>query len=662
MNLNLKILVVDNNSELLAMTERLLKKTSYNIYTAMSGQECYQAIQLDKPDILMLDVLLPDGNGMDICNKIKSNPELSSMYIFLLSGWRTEPENISEGLETGADGYLIHPLTDRELLAHIDAAVRIIQAERALRKSEEKYRTLFTEMIEGFALHEIICDENGKPVDYRFLEMNPAFETMTGLSAQAVIGKTALEVLPNMEKYWIETYGQVALIGKSLSFDSFSVELNRHFRVMAFSNSPGQFVTVFEDITKRKSDELAIQQTTEALTFLAQYSRTSQESDFFRLLAEYLAKALEADFVCIDSLEGDKLNARTVAVWCDGVFEDNVVYALEDTPCGVLVGKSVCCFPASVCQFFPKDTVLQDLKAESYVGATLWSHTGNPIGLIAVIKRKKLSNQVQAEDLLKLVVVRAAGEMERLEAEKVILLKNEELENSTAEKDKFYSIIAHDLRGPFNGFLGLTQIMAEELPDLPMAEAQKIAVSMKNSAIGLYSLLENLLEWSQIQQGTIQFCPEAIQLGQKLNESIAMYSESAKAKGIEVVLDIPERLEVFGDLNMFQTTIRNLVSNALKFTARGGKVTVSAKLNFDKSVEIFIEDTGVGMSQEMIKKLFKIDLKTNRKGTEGESSSGLGLLLCKEFVEKNGGEILVRSEEGKGSTFSFTIPGIETEC
>jgi signal transduction histidine kinase len=379
-------------------------------------------------------------------------------------------------------------------------------------------------------------------------------------------------------------------------------------------------------------------------------------------LAEYLAKALEADFVCIDSLEGDKLNARTVAVWCDGVFEDNVVYALEDTPCGVLVGKSVCCFPASVCQFFPKDTVLQDLKAESYVGATLWSHTGNPIGLIAVIKRKKISNQVQAEELLKLVAVRAAGEMERLEAEKVILLKNEELENSTTEKDKFYSIIAHDLRGPFNGFLGLTQIMAEELPDLPMAEAQKIAVSMKNSAIGLYSLLENLLEWSQIQQGTMQFYPVAIQLGQTVNESIAMYSESAKAKEIEVTLDIPEGLEVFGDLNMFQATIRNLVSNALKFTARGGKVTVSAKLNSDKNIEISIEDTGVGMSQEMVKKLFRIDLKTNRKGTEGESSSGLGLLLCKEFVEKNGGEILVRSEEGKGSTFSFTIPGIETGC
>ena len=648
--------MVDDDIELLRITERLLTKANYNVSTATSGQECYQAIQDDKPDILMLDVMLPDGNGMEICNSIKSNPELSSIYIFLLSGLRTESDSISEGLETGADGYLIKPLKNRELLARVEAAVRIIKAERALRKSEEKHRTLFNEMMEGFALHEIICDEFGKPVDYRFLEMNQAFETMTGLSAQAVVGKTVLEVMPDTEKYWIETYGQVALTGKSLSFENFSYELDRHFRVMAYSNMPGQFVTVFEDITKRKSDELAIQQTTEALTFLAQYSRTSQESDFFRLLAEYLAKALEADFVCIDSLEGDKLNARTVAVWCDGVFEDNVVYALEDTPCGVLVGKAVCCFPASVCQYFPRDTVLQDLKAESYVGATLWSHTGSPIGLIAVIKRKKLSNQIQAEELLKLVAVRAAGEMERLEAEKEILLKNIELENTNAEKDKFFSIIAHDLRGPFNGFLGLTQIMAEELPDLTMAEAQKIAVIMKDSAIKLYNLLENLLEWSQFQKGSIPFHPVAIQLRQTLNESMAMFAESAKTKEIEVALDIPEGLEVFGDFNMFQTIIRNLISNALKFTHKGGKVSISAKVTDDQSVEISIQDSGIGISQEMIENLFRIDVVTNRKGTEGEPSTGLGLLLCKEFVEKNGGKLWVESEIGIGSTFYFTFP------
>lgn len=657
MNINLKILVVDDDIALLLITERLLKEANYTVITAKSGKECFQAIQHDKPDILMLDVMLPDGNGLEICRKIKSNPELASICIFLLSGLRIESENISEGLETGADGYLLKPLMKRELLARIDAAARIILAERALRKSEEKYRTLFTGMMEGFALHEIICNENGEPVDYRFLEMNPAFETMTGLSAQQVVGKTVLEIMPDTEKYWIETYGKVALTGKSLSFENFAHELDRHFRVMAYSNLRGQFVTVFEDITKRKSDELAIQQTTEALTFLAQYSRISQQSDFFRLLAEYLAKALQADFVCIDSLEGDKLNARTVAVWCDGVFEDNVVYALEDTPCGVLVGKTVCCFPASVCQFFPKDTVLQDLKAESYVGATLWSHNGNPIGLIAVIKRNKLSNQVQAEELLKLVAVRAAGEMERLEAEKELFHKNEELENTNAEKDKFFSIIAHDLRGPFNGFLGLTKIFADELPNLTMSEAQKIALSLKNSANKLYNLLENLLEWSQIQKGSIPFNPATFKLDRTVCECIAMFAESAKTKEIEVALDIPENLEVFGDFNMFQTIIRNLVSNALKFTRKGGNVSVSAKVIGDRSVELSIQDTGIGISQEMIKNLFRIDMVTNRKGTEDEPSTGLGLLLCKEFVNKNGGQILVKSEEGKGSTFSFTIPG-----
>jgi PAS domain S-box-containing protein len=126
------------------------------------------------------------------------------------------------------------------------------------------------------------------------------------------------------------------------------------------------------------------------------------------------------DFVCIDRLEGDGLTARTVAVWCDGHFEDNVTYALKDTPCGDVVGKTVCCFPASVCQLFPRDQVLRDLRAESYVGVTLWSHTGQPLGLIAVIGHGPLANRAQAEATLKLVAVRAAGELERLQSEEAL--------------------------------------------------------------------------------------------------------------------------------------------------------------------------------------------------------------------------------------------------
>lgn len=245
----------------------------------------------------------------------------------------------------------------------------------------------------------------------------------------------------------------------------------------------------------------------------------------------------------------------------------------------------------------------------------------------------------------------------RKQSEQDIKLKNQELQKINAEKDKFFSIIAHDLRGSFNGFLGLTQIMAEELPSLTMAEVQKIAVSLKKSAMKLFNLLENLLEWSQIQKGTLPFNPAAIQLSQTVNEDIAIFSESAKTKEIEIALNIPEGIEIFADLNMFQTIIRNMVSNALKFTHNGGKVSVSAKESGYKVIEISIQDSGIGISEEMIQDLFRIDVETRRKGTEGEPSTGLGLFLCKEFVEKNGGKLRVESKEGKGSTFSFTIPG-----
>jgi len=240
-------------------------------------------------------------------------------------------------------------------------------------------------------------------------------------------------------------------------------------------------------------------------------------------------------------------------------------------------------------------------------------------------------------------------------AEEEINKHNQELSNSNAEKDKFFSIIAHDLRNPLGSFMSLTKIMAEDLPSLTMAEVQEIATNMSKSATNLYRLLENLLQWSQIQKGTIPFKKVAVQLSLLINESIDTIQESAKSKGIEITTDIPADLVVFADTDMLQTVIRNLVSNAVKFTAKGGKVSLSAKVDAIENVEISIQDNGIGMSLAMVENLFRLDIKTNRPGTEGEPSSGLGLLLCKEFIEKHGGNIWIESEEGKGSVFHFTL-------
>jgi CheY-like chemotaxis protein len=198
--------------------------------------------------------------------------------------------------------------------------------------------------------------------------------------------------------------------------------------------------------------------------------------------------------------------------------------------------------------------------------------------------------------------------------------------------------------------------MAEDLPDLTMAQAQNLAETMSKSANNLYTLIENLLDWAQIQQGAISFNPEVIQLNTVVGESMAPIREPAKNKGVEIETDIAGGLEVLADKNMLQTVIRNLVSNAVKFTRKGGTVSIAAKSAGDKTVEISIRDNGIGMSREMVGNLFRIDVKTGRKGTDGEPSTGLGLLLCKEFIEKNGGKIWVESAEGEGSTFYFTLP------
>jgi len=245
---------------------------------------------------------------------------------------------------------------------------------------------------------------------------------------------------------------------------------------------------------------------------------------------------------------------------------------------------------------------------------------------------------------------------QRKKADAEVIQKTEELQKLNNEKDKFFSIIAHDLRSPFNSFLGLTQIMAEELSNLTTTELQKIAESMRNSAVNLFRLLENLLQWSRIEQGSLPFDPEITDLKTDIDESIAMVLESARNKEIEIIYDIPIDLMVYADSNMLRTVIRNLVSNSIKFTPYQGKITLEAKIDENQSTLISIKDTGIGMTPEIVEHLFQLDGKTNRKGTHGEPSSGLGLLLCKEFISKHGGRIWVESEEGKGTTFHFTFP------
>ncbi len=258
-------------------------------------------------------------------------------------------------------------------------------------------------------------------------------------------------------------------------------------------------------------------------------------------------------------------------------------------------------------------------------------------------------------------IVRNITDRKNIEME--IQKKNIELAELNSSKDKFFSIIAHDLKSPFSGFLGLTKILAEQIDDLTMREMQEISKSMQISATNLYSLLENLLEWSRMQRGKVDYNPEISLLSFLVKQNIDIITDRAKQKDIVIISNIDDDLEIFADIPMFNSVLRNLISNAVKFTPKGGKIEIGAGINttedlvlLNNYIQIYVRDTGIGMSTDILNNLFRIDQNISRTGTDGEPSTGLGLLLCKEFIEKHGGRIWAESEVGNGSTFFFTLP------
>lgn len=277
---------------------------------------------------------------------------------------------------------------------------------------------------------------------------------------------------------------------------------------------------------------------------------------------------------------------------------------------------------------------------------------------IDITKQKDFENELK-ETLIDIQETRRILEDSLFERNKLIeelSQTKEKLEKINSEKDKFFSIIAHDLRSPLSSFVGLTKLIVEDYHSFDDQELQEMIVEMRNSSSNVYKLLENLLEWSRLQRGAIKFEPEPIDLAYLIDQNIALQKEPANLKSINLLNLIDKKCYIEADMTMLNTIVRNLLSNAIKFTPKGGEVKIGTldKTEGNNTI-IFIQDTGIGIEKENIEKIFDMGHKFNRPGTDGEPSSGLGLLLCKEFIEKHEGRIWIESEVGKGSTFYFTM-------
>jgi len=229
------------------------------------------------------------------------------------------------------------------------------------------------------------------------------------------------------------------------------------------------------------------------------------------------------------------------------------------------------------------------------------------------------------------------------------------LSNLNKTKDKFFSIIAHDLKNPFNQIIGFSELLIKKINVGDLEKSKQFAEIILESSKSAHTLLDNLLEWSKSQTNRISFTPDKVYPHGIIVETFGLMKNAALQKKITLINELPDDLTVFADMNMVTTVLRNLVSNAIKFTNADGLIKVYHKINSNNLIQITIEDTGVGMKTETVSKLFKIDSNFSTVGTNHEKGTGLGLILCKEFVEKNGGEIWAESEPTVGSKFHFTL-------
>lgn len=336
-------------------------------------------------------------------------------------------------------------------------------------------------------------------------------------------------------------------------------------------------------------------------------------------------------------------------------------------PKGDLTGKTITdCFPKefSLRLLFFMEKALRSGEVQSFV----FEHVGSdydcyeearitPVGEEEfIIMVRDITSRYKKDKDIKRYISKMERDAEALSIMSSKLQDSEQkLKELNINKDKFFSIIAHDLKNPFNSLLTFSDMLANQIDDLDQDEINDFSSRIFQSASSMYNLLENLLEWSRVQTERVEFYPKEFSIFFSIQEVINLYKMNAAKKNIIVTNKSNEDESVFADRNMINTVLRNLLSNAIKFTKDGGEIDFETTKK-DGKLEVSIVDNGEGMSKELVSKLFRIEENVTKIGTNREKGTGLGLILVKEFITKNNGFIKVKSEEGKGSTFTFSLP------
>jgi PAS domain S-box-containing protein len=634
MKKELRLLIVEDSEDDTLLVIHQFKKGGYDIdYERVETAEQMKTALKKNWDIILADYRMPHFNGLDALKLLR---ETGMDIPFIIISGTIGEETAVEAMKAGAHDYIMKNNLYR-LLPAIEREIREsnIRAERKeleqkqkqaeiIKESEAKLKNLVRDMPVGVILR-------GSQAEV--LLCNTQALELLGLTEEQLLGKTPIDPRWNAihedgSPFPLHTFPAYQAIEERRPIRAEIIGVyhpEKRERVWLLvdaipqlndDGSVKQVVSAFKDISKQKmAEEKLLKLNTAVEQSPVSIVVTDKEG-----IIEY------ANPFCTNNTgyENKEIIGKNPRIFKSGLNSVDVYKKLWDTISAGNIWRGELCNKKKNGDLFWESISISPVKNSK---GTITHYIG---------VKEDITKRKRALEALK-------------ESEANLRMLN-------AEKDKFFSIIAHDLRSPFVGFLGLTELMAENLDNLPVEKMRTFALGLHDSAVSIFRLLENLLEWAKIQRGLVPFGPELMQLFPIIKECLVTLHEPAQKKEIDISVEVSDSIVVKADCNMLKSVIRNLVSNAIKFTPHRGKICLSVKTTSEKSIEIAIKDTGIGMSKNMTDNLFSLDVKTNRPGTDDEPSSGLGLILCKEFIEKHRGKIWVESEEGKGSTFFFTIP------
>ncbi len=494
-----------------------------------------------------------------------------------------------------------------------------VQQEVTQRKLNEQ---IFKELYKNAPIPYQSLDIEGK-----ILKVNEKWCKITGYSNEEVEGIAFSNFLTPESKIVFDEKFSILIKEKKIISNNLEIITKEKQVIQAFfegcttNDTKGKFLFtnfVFQDITEKLKSENALKESEEK----------------FRTLIENMSDLV----FLIDT----NLKVLTVNKAAAELIDESMEY---------LMGKKIA-------EIFPKDIAI---KYELELSKVF--KTGKPITIdsdliknnVNIYINTRLTPLFDQEGTVKAVIGVSNDITERKKNELLLVAQEKKLRELNATKDKFFSIIAHDLRSPFGAILGFAEIISKKAQKNEFEKIDYYSGIINQSAKHTFDLLNNLLQWAKIQQGKIAFKPVKIKLYELIVGVADFLKANMEEKNISFEIDVNKEMVIVADISMLQAIIRNLLSNALKYTPQLGKISIKASAS-TKNIIIEISDTGVGMTPKDLKKLFKIDTSFSKVGTNNETGTGLGLILCHEFVEKHQGEILVKSKTNKGTSFSVILP------